>query len=369
MSRTPSPAEPVPPRAAGRASASANADRRPTLRDVAQAAGVSKSLVSLAFTSPDSVSPERLERVLAAADRLGYRPNTVARSLASTRGDFVGILAADLHNPVFADIVDAARAELERANRGSVLLSATSPAPGERARTIDERAISLLRDLRPAAVLIVGTFPDVDRVIAQLETPRCVLASANAPEGTRAAVVSVDNRLGIRLAVEHLRDLGHRDIAFIGGREPGFARERLEAYERAMTELDLGDRIRVEECDFTEPDGCRAATSLLAADSPPSAIVAVNDLAAIGAVAAVRDARGRDAGRPPIAVTGFDDTFIARLGAISLTSVDPDNVAIGETAARALLAGDESGFTSDHSTLVEPRLAVRGTSTPGPFAR
>ena len=96
-------------------------EKRPTLRDVASAASVSKSLVSLVYANPDAVSDARRERVLAAADELGYRPNLVARSLRSTGGNLVLILVADLHNPLFADIIDAAREELSRAGQVSLL--------------------------------------------------------------------------------------------------------------------------------------------------------------------------------------------------------------------------------------------------------
>ena len=129
--------------------------KRPTIRDVAAKAGVSKSLVSLVFSAPQTVSSYRKELVLKAADELGFSPSFLARSLATETGTFIGILVADLHNPLFAQIVDQVRVALEAEGEYSFMTSAMLlNSQGE--QILDSKTVSALIDLRPKSVLVVG---------------------------------------------------------------------------------------------------------------------------------------------------------------------------------------------------------------------
>lgn len=330
---------------------------RATIRDVAALAGVSKSLVSLVYSTPGAVSEARRERVFDAAEVLGFRPNGVARSLAGARTDFVGILVADSYNPVFAEVVDAIRKELTVGGLAGLTTSAVLPEAGAGAH-LDLHAISLFGDLRPATVIVVGSVPDMAAVARALPAARIVVASAIADGIVPAITVRVDDAAGMRLVVRHLVERGHRDIAHIGGDGGLVARRRAEAYREAMREAGLGDRVRVAASDYSERAGYRAAASLIETGSMPTAITAVNDLAAVGALAALAE---RGPARS-IAVTGYDNTFLAALSQIDLTSVDPDSRKIGREAARFVLIPDAA--TGD-DVLIEPRLIVRGST----FAR
>lgn len=330
--------------------------KRPTIRDVANAAGVSKSLVSLVYANPSSVSPERTRRVLDAAEELGFRPNVVARSLAGNDGNFIGVLVADLHNPVFADIVDAARRELARVGEVSLMTSATLPGGASR-RELDDRLLALFRDLRPRGILIVGSVPDMPAVAALAASSRIVVASAIADSLPTACTVRGDDVAGMRLVVDHLVGLGHRDIAHIGGQGGLVAQARARAYEAAMTAHGLEGLIRVESADYSENGGHAAAGRLLASGAPPTAITAVNDLAAVGALAAAGE-HGRR-----VSVTGYDDTFLASLRQISLTTIDPGNAAIGTRAAE-ILSADADPDPQGVETLIPPALRVRSSTTP-----
>jgi DNA-binding LacI/PurR family transcriptional regulator len=331
--------------------------KRPTIRDVASAAGVSKSLVSLVYANPSSVSPERTQRVLDAAAELGFQPNAVARSLAGNDGDFIGILVADLHNPVFADIVDGARRELARVGEVSLMTSATLP--GEKNQHIlDGRLLALFRDLRPRGILIVGSVPDMPAVAALSAESRIVVASAIADHLPTAHTVRGDDVAGMRLVVDHLVELGHHDIAHIGGRGGLVAELRARAYETAMTAHGLTEFIRIAPADFSENTGHAAAEALLSSPAPPTAITAVNDLAAVGALASAQERQ------VSISVTGYDDTYLAALRQISLTTVDPGNVAIGTHAAQ-LLSRETAETRTATELLIAPRLRVRrSTSSP-----
>lgn len=324
---------------------------RATIRDVAARAGVSKSLVSLVYSAPDSVSAERRERVRQAAEELGYRPNHVARSMNSMRDDIVGILVADSRNPVLGEIVDAARAALFATGRLGFVLTAV--APDEDGTRLDLDLMSMIADLRPARLLIVGSVPEMRLVREAMPDARIVVASAIPVELDGAGSVHADDAAGIALAVAHLVQHGHRRIAHIGGSGGPTADVRATAFRAALAAHGLPPG-RVGLSDFTERAGLRAAAELLDAADAPSALVASSDLAAIGALAAVRD-RGLS-GR--VAVTGYDNTFLADLALADLTSVDPGNHEIGRRAAELLTA--ESAAATVH--LIAPRLVIRSSS-------
>lgn len=330
--------------------------KRPTIRDVAAHAGVSKSLVSLVF-SGGSVSEERRRRVMVAVDELGYRPNTSARSLAAAEGDFTGILVADLHNSIFSDIVDAARSELASNGRGVLFSSAAVPDARGRMQ-LDQRALEVFGDLRPRNLIMVGTGPGLEEVARIAPGVPIVLASTIANNFKVASTVRTDDETGMQLAVNHLVEVGHRRIAHIGGNGGLVAAKRVAAYRAAMLANGLAGCIQIARSDYTDRGGYEATRQLLASESTPTAIAAVNDLAAIGALDAIADAGL--AGR--IAVTGFDNSRIAQLRQVSLTTVDPDNATIGREAARRILELEETGSVSESETLVAPRLIVRGTS-------
>ena len=342
--------------------------KRPTIRDVAALAGVSKSLVSLVFAG-GSVSEERRDRVMAAVAELGYRPNTSARSLASAEGDFTGILVADLHNSIFSDIVDAARSELVAHGRGVLFSSAAVPGPGGRMQ-LDQRALEVFGDLRPRNLIMVGTGPGLEEVSRVAPGVPIVLASTIAPgstdQGAALNVVSTvrtDDAAGMRLAVEHLIAQGHQRIAHIGGNGGRVASNRVDSYRATMTDHGLAREIRVARSDYTERGGYEATSALLEEARKigafPTAIAAVNDLSAIGALEAIEDAQLSG----NVAVTGFDNSRISQLRQVSLTSIDPDNATIGREAAQRILELEEAGSVSEAETLIEPTLVVRRTST------
>lgn len=332
--------------------------KRPTIRDVAALAGVSKSLVSLVF-SGGRVSDSRRERVMAAAEELGYRPNMTARSLAAADGNFTGILVADLHNSIFSEIVDAARKEFSANGRG-VLFSSASIPDAQGNLQLDRRALQVFGDLRPRSLLVVGTMPGLEELARVIPGVPVVVASTVASGVAALATVRTDDERGIRLAVDHLVALGHRDIAHIGGLGDTVRANRLAAYREAMAEHGLADRMQLADADFTERTGYRATSELLAGARVPTAIVAVNDPAAVGALAAIEEAGlvGQ------VAVTGYDNSSISQLRQVSLTSVDPDNASIGYQAARCILELEEAGATRGTEILVEPSLVVRGSSVP-----
>lgn len=228
--------------------------------------------------------------------------------------------------------------------------------PGEASQhVLDDRLLAFFRDLRPRGILIVGSVPDMPAIAELAPNSTIVVASAIADYLPEAPTVRGDDLAGMRLVIDHLVGLGHRNIAHIGGRGGSVAEARARAYELAMAEHGLGDFSRISPADYSEASGHAAAELLLTAAVPPTAITAVNDLAAIGALSSAGE-RG-----VVMSVTGYDDTYLAALRQISLTTVDPGNEAIGRRSAE-ILADGLVGNAQDHQELIAPTLRVRNST-------
>jgi DNA-binding LacI/PurR family transcriptional regulator len=337
--------------------------RRPTIHDVAERAGVSKSLVSLVMRGEPLVRDDKRRRVQQAAAELGYRTNWAARSLSAVRSGAVGVLAADLRNPWSMDIVEAVSQVLEEARLTTLLTSAVLPSSAGGRPRLDVGVIGALRDLRVDGLLVVGSVPDRARLAEVVGDLPVVVVGARAEGLASADVVRSDDTAGMELVVDHLVERGHRRIAHLGGAGGAVAEERAGGYRTAMTRHGLANEIVVQACDFSEDDGYAAAAALLDGSPrrrPVTALAAVNDLAAVGAMSAAADAGVDLPGG--LAVTGYDDTFLAKLRQISLTSVNPDSAGIGALAARCLLKRIASPDRPGVEHLVAPRLVIRASS-------
>ena len=187
-----------------------------------------------------------------------------------------------------------------------------------------------------------------------------VVVAAAGAEGLRADVVRNDDHLGMRLVVDYLVAGGHTAIAHLGGLGGAVAEERVAGYCAAMAHHGLESEIVVAESDFTEDAGYRGAARLLRGGRPVTAIAAVNDLAAVGAMSAVADAGLRVPG--DVAVTGYDDTFVSAIRQVSLTSVNPDSSGIGTQAAHCVLRRIEDPGRPVEEHLLPPRLVTRFSS-------
>jgi DNA-binding LacI/PurR family transcriptional regulator len=334
----------------------ASPPRRPTIRDVAERAGVSKSLVSLVMRGQPQVSDEKRQRVLAAAEELGYRLNFAARSLSIVRSGTVGVLLADPRNPALIDVVETAREVLEAADLSPLITNAVLPATSQ----LDAGAIGTLRDLRVEGVLVVGSVPSRAALAEMLGELPVVAASAQA-DGLRCDAVRTDDTAGMRLVVDHLVDRGHYRIAHLGGRGGAVAENRLRGYREAMNDRGLADECHVADADFSEDAGYRGMAQLLSS-SELTAVVAVNDLAALGAMSAAADHGLRVPDQ--LALTGYDDSFVAAIRQISLTSVNADTDGIGARAAARLIERIGGDRSEPSEFLLPPTLVIRSSSGP-----
>ncbi|MEU1573645.1 LacI family DNA-binding transcriptional regulator [Streptomyces collinus] len=331
--------------------------RQPTIRDVAERAGVSKSLVSLVLRGSDQVRPEKRDAVLRAAQELGYRPNVAARSLSEQRTRTVGVLLNDLRNPWFVDLLDGLNSLLHANGLHMLLADARL-----NRRTGQDPADPLL-DLRVDGLVLVGTLPDPAGLGAVAERIPVVLAGSREPAPPGVDVVAGDDERGARLVTEHLIGLGHRRIAHIAG-YGAVGELRRGSFEAAMRRHGLGERAVVEPSDMTEEGGYRTTVRLLSGPERPTAVFAVNDMAAIGVLSAAEEL-GLRVPRD-LSVVGYDNTSIARLRHVWLTTVDNTSHEVGRRAARCLLERFEGPGGAGRTQLAMPTLEIRGSTAPAP---
>ncbi|MFD7695315.1 LacI family DNA-binding transcriptional regulator [Streptomyces sp. NPDC059805] len=327
--------------------------RQPTIRDVADHAGVSKSLVSLVLRGSEQVRPEKREAVLRAVRELGYRPNAAARSLSEQRTRTVGVLLNDLRNPWFVDLLDGLNSLLH--DNGLHMLLADARL---NRRTGQDPAGPLL-DLRVDGLVVVGTLPDPAALAEAAERLPVVVAGAREPAPAGVDVVANDDERGARLVTEHLIGLGHRRIAHIAG-YGAVGELRRRSFEAVMREHGLADEAVVESGDMTEEGGYRATVRLLSGARRPTAVFAVNDICAIGALSAAEES-GLRVPRD-LSVVGYDNTSIARLRHVWLTTVDNAGYEVGRRAARCLLDRFAGTGGAGGVQLAGPALEIRGTT-------
>ncbi len=333
---------------------------RPTITDVAQRAGVSKSLVSLVIRGGRHVRPQRRAAVLAAARELGYRPNAMARGLVQRRTRLIGVMVSDLHNPFFADVVTGIQDQAARAGY-QVLLNT-----GNRNPLQEDEAIEALLQLRVDGLIVAAPLLE-SRIIAIASREIPVVLVGRAAKAASVASVTNDDWAGGVAVVKHCASLGHKRIAHIDGGQGAGAAARRSGYQDAMKQLRLARFARVVPGAFTEEGGHSGALLLLDERPRPTAIFASNDLAAIGVLNAVEE-RGL---RVPddISLVGYDNTSLAALRHISLTTVHQPRLEMGQIAVSSLLDRLEDKRVRPRRAVLSPRLVVRGSTAPPPAER
>lgn len=338
----------------------------PTLESVAAAAGVSRQTVSNVLNAPERVATSTRQRVEAIIEALNYRPNRLARSLRTRASRLLGYcvrpVTADALNPVLDRFVHAVTEAA--AEHGFHLLLFTAPS---RAAGLDRYA-ELLGQQAVDGFILSDT---------EVGDPRHGwLAARNVPfvsfgrtwsGADQGPWVDVDGAEGTSQAVNHLHDLGHRRIAFLGWPEgSGAGDDRLAGYRDACRRLGVPDLVVRAEQGMEQ--GRQGAERLLARPEPPTAVVCVSDVCAYGVLRALAE-RGLRPGHD-VAVAGFDDTPAAALPGIELTSVAQPIEQVGRAVVRLLLAHlgvlDQRGQT-DH-LLLQPTLTVRASTVPAGVA-
>jgi LacI family transcriptional regulator len=300
------------------------APRSPTIDDVARAAGVAPSTVSRAFSRPGRVSFETADRILRIAAELGYRTNSLARARPTGHTSMIAVAISDITNPFYNEIIRGAQVAASEA--GYTILLTDTQESGPHERTVLERAVSSVEGI------VLATTRMSDSAIRMTAKQRPVIVLNRAVSDVPCVIT--DNPRGVRRAVEHLAELGHRRITYLAGPEASWADGmRWRSLRESALELELNVR-RLGPHPPTVAGGARAAAAFAA--QPTSAVIAYNDLVAIGAIRALT-AMGARVPRD-VSVIGFDNIFAAELVTPPLTTVAAPLGAMGRTAVGNLLA-------------------------------
>ncbi len=327
-----------------------------TIRDVARIAGVSVATVSRVLNEPDKVAPKTQARVREVMTELNFIPNLNARSLATSRSGVIGILVNNVSGGYYARIVDSIEEEARRRNVFTLINCGNHDS--------DDVMQAALRLASRQCDAIIASVPFMDDdVLARFLAmqPNAVLLNCISPL-YRNRSLAVDNRYGVRLALDHLYQLGHRHIALVIG--PLINSEvqlRLAACREWFAERGLAEPALVEG-DFTAESGAKSAEQLLTRDNQLTALFCFNDHMAIGAL---HHARKAGLAIPAqLSVVGFDNNELAAYSEPGLTTVAQPLESLGEKAlilAQQLIAGEESG----DQPLLLPELVIRhSTATP-----
>ncbi len=332
-----------------------------TIEDVAREAGVSIATVSRYLNGPDGIVAEDTgARVRAVVERLGYVPNSAARSLKTGRTRLIGVLLANIAHPYWSVVLSGVEEACQRAGYGAIVSSAADRADVEHSYLrafLRQRVDGIL--LNPA-----NADPATVEAWAGLTVP--VVTIDRTLPGLPFGLVAMDNALGTRLGVEHLLGLGHRRIGFVSWRPDGLSNreERLAGYREALAGagVQADDRLIRFAADGWS-DGVDQALALLAEPDPPSAIVSASSMLNLQVLAAVKRRGLQVPG--DVSVVGYDDSPWDPLLDPPLTTVATPARSLGVTAAEALLAAIGEGRPPLHATTrLEPWLVVRRSTGP-----
>nr|WP_296763710.1 LacI family DNA-binding transcriptional regulator [Rhodococcus sp. (in: high G+C Gram-positive bacteria)] len=319
------------------------------MTDVARIAGVSPALVSIVMRGVPGASEETRTRIKAIADEIGYVPDRRAQKLRQASSRLLGV-TFDLQQPFHGDLVEHIYAAADRHDY-DVMLSAVAPSRAE------DRAVQALLRERCEALIVIGSRLDAGE-LAEFSSRTPVVEALRVSGAAGIGSVRSDDAAGTEAAVDHLVELGHTRIAHIdGGNSPG-ADDRRRGFTDAMHRHGL--EARVAAGGITETEGAEGMEALLADGRRPTGVVAFNDNSATGVLDHLIR-RGIDV-PGEISVVGYDDSRLARIAHIQLTSVSQDVEGLADAAVTSALSRIAGEAPSE--IVLAPKLVVRATSGP-----
>ena len=320
-----------------------------TLEDIARALNVSKMTVSRAINNHPEINRETRERILATAQKMKYRPNQFARALTTNHSYLIGIVVPDLMHSYFAEICRGVESQARPVGYQNLICSTDEESRKEKDEI--EALLSRTDGLIVASALPASEVKFYRRLLS--EGANIVLID-RVLDGLRCSAVTTDDVEVGRLATEHLIKLGHRKIGHLRGPDVSTSLKRLQGYQEAMAKARLKPLVR--ECGFTESDGRTAMQQWIAKSDLPSAIVAANDPAAIGAMGALTDAGLKVP--EDVAFVGAGNIHYGDMLRVPLTTVSWSKSAMGQEAAGLLLELID-GKKKVRKITVPPELIIR----------
>jgi LacI family transcriptional regulator len=329
---------------------------RVTIADVAREAGVSAQTVSRALNNKGEISAETRERVLATVERLGYRPNTLARGLVTQKTSTLGLVVPDIANPFFSEVTRGAEDAAHQAGYSLFLCNAME----DPAREVE--ALRTLEAQRVDGIILCSSRLSEQEFGAMMARLPAVVLVNRAASGNDLRSVCIDDEAGARCATQHLLHTEHRSIAFLAGPQASYSGlRRARGYQDALSEagVPIDPELSVT-CTPHLEGGYNAARQLLSRRPGTDAILCYNDLVAVGALQACA-AMGR---RVPedVAVVGCDDILLAGLVTPPLTTLRSDKRALGAEAVRLLLRKMAGCADGCENVMLQPELVVRASA-------
>ncbi len=321
------------------------------MADVAARAGVSRALVSTVYRNVPGASPATRARVLQAAEELGYRLDNRARVLRRSRTGQFGVMF-QVHEAYHADLVHELYNAVETAGC-ELVLSAVVPGRDE------ARAVDSLLDNRCEALLLIA--PQMEDAGLEALARRCpTVVTARPASAIGFDVVRTDDLAAVRTALDHLRSLGHADIAHVDGGDARGSRERRDSYLAEMRRHRLGEYAQVITGGLREADGMRAAAEMIRAQRVPTAVTTFNDTLAVGVMFGLRSAGW---GVPEdVSVVGFDDVEMAALPHVGLSTVGQDTALTARRIIERAVSRIADPSRSGEQVLVPPYWVARSTT-------
>ncbi|CAN5520201.1 LacI family DNA-binding transcriptional regulator [soil metagenome] len=333
------------------------------IKSVAKSANVSTATVSRTINGSPKVNPQTAERVRIAIEALNFYPNTNARALGSGRSSLYGLIVSDITNPFFPELVKAFE-DIAITHGKEVLIANTNYDP-ERMKVCVTRMLQ--RKVDGLAIMTSETDERLSSIFRHKNIPLVFLDAGQPSNGIN--FVEINYKAGIGAAVQHLVELGHRDIAYLSGPlRLASARARLQAFTENATLHGLESRnnpAMVQEGNHRIDGGHDAMQRLLQSGARPTAILASNDLTAIGAMGYLTEAGIRVP--EDISVIGCDDIQLSAFTMPPLTTISLPRAQIAEASFNALLNGradDGSTLNEGKSSSVTPTLVLRRSTGP-----
>lgn len=324
-----------------------------TLANVAKAAGVSIATVSRVLTESDHpVTEETRSKVLATAERLGYRPNLIARSLRTDQTLTIGLIVENILSPFIPPIIRGIHDYLQQRDYLSIIINSDWDPEVE-----TEAILGLSRRQIDGIIFVESCLRSSDQVSELVDKPHIFVHRLFNSLSPNAVVP--DERYGARLATKHLAALGHQRIAFINGPEEWDATiNRMVGYQEELAAWGISfDPALVERGDWEVQSGYLATQRLMTLERPPTAIFAANDLMALGAIYAIQEAGLQVPG--DVAIVGYDDRDFSGFVRPAITTVRMPCEEMGHTSAKSLLRLIDEEVDALEPTLIRGELVVR----------
>jgi len=322
-----------------------------TMKDVAERAGVSLSTVSHVLNKTRYTAPETESRVLQAVEELNFHVNAHARRLAMKQTDLVGLIVSEIANPFFPEIINGFQTAAWKEGFDTLLCNTEHDA------TRSRKAIRNMLQSGVRGVAIMSSALDRGAVESLKASGIGVVFYNLGPAEKLISNIQIDYLTGISQAIDHLTELGHRQIAVISGPQTN---RTASALQKAMVEELEKRRLRpfpILESNFKVDGGASAVRVIMGQPSMPTAILCGNDLIAMGAMSALEDAGVK--APEDVSVIGFDDIFFAQLARPPLTTVSVPRERLGELAFKALSKMSRSKRRMGVDYRIETELMVR----------